>query len=88
MTREEAIRRLKANRDSMYFPETKEALDMAIEALEADRPRGEWIKATEATWKCSLCDGIMYVESNYCPFCGAKMEGERSEEWHIRKQSQ
>lgn len=47
---------------------------------EADRPRGEWIKATESIWKCSLCNGIMYVESNYCPFCGAKMDGERSEE--------
>jgi len=33
MTREEAIQRLKANRDSFYFPETIEALDMAIEAL-------------------------------------------------------
>lgn len=33
MTREEAIQRLKANRDAMYFPETIEALDMAIEAL-------------------------------------------------------
>ena len=33
MTREEAIQRLEANRDAFYFPETKEALDMAIEAL-------------------------------------------------------
>lgn len=33
MTREEAIQRLKANRDAMYFPETVKALDMAIEAL-------------------------------------------------------
>ena len=34
MNKEEAIQRLKANRDAMYFPETIEALDMAIEALE------------------------------------------------------
>lgn len=43
MTREEAIRRLKANRDAMYFPETIEALDMAIEALQAEPKTGEWI---------------------------------------------
>ena len=36
MTREEAIQRLKANRDAMYFPETIEALDMAIEALQTE----------------------------------------------------
>lgn len=41
-----------------------------------DRPKGEWIKATESTWKCSLCKGIMFVESNYCPFCGADMRSE------------
>ena len=40
MTREEAIQRLKANRDAMYFPETIEALDMAIEALQED---SDWI---------------------------------------------
>ena len=36
MTSEEAIQRLKANRDAMYFPETIEALDMAIEALQTE----------------------------------------------------
>lgn len=39
------------------------------------RQRGEWIKATESIWKCSLCNGIMFVESKYCPFCGADMTG-------------
>ena len=41
-----------------------------------DRPKGKWIKATESTWKCNLCNGIMYVESDYCPFCGADMRSE------------
>ena len=41
-----------------------------------DRPKGKWIKATESTCKCSLCNGIMYVESDYCPFCGADMRSE------------
>lgn len=40
MTREEAIQRLKANRGAMYFPETIEALDMAIESLSAE-PSGD-----------------------------------------------
>ena len=55
-----------------------EALDIAIEALKSDRPRGEWEKATESIWKCSLCNAIMFTDSNYCPNCGAKMNGERS----------
>lgn len=85
MTREEAINIITKERDEDIFgnwtPHRKrihEAFTLAIEALKADRPRGEWIKATESTCKCSLCNGIMYVESNYCPFCGAKMD-ERSE---------
>lgn len=43
---------------------------------------GHW--TTERTWKhdgewyCSVCDyePIVFVESNYCPNCGAKMDGE------------
>ena len=46
MTREEAIQRLKANRDAMYFPETREALDMAIEALQDEAVQG-WIPCSE-----------------------------------------
>lgn len=40
MTREEAIKRLKANREMFVFEETKQALDMAIEALQtyAEKP--------------------------------------------------
>ena len=36
MTREEAIERLKANRKVFVFEETKQALDMAIEALKRE----------------------------------------------------
>ena len=57
----------------------------------ADRPRGEWtLKMNERFyWKeCSVCghkpprsdEYGTYIESNYCPNCGAKMDGERSEE--------
>lgn len=56
-----------------------DALDILRALPSADRPKGEWIKATESTWKCSLCKGIMFVESNYCPFCGADMRGDQNE---------
>ena len=57
------------------------ALDMAIEALEADIPRGYWKRNT--TYKslvfCSECDmpyeaGV--TPRNFCPNCGADMRVE------------
>lgn len=41
-----------------------------------DRPQGRWTKATESIWKCSLCNGIMFTESNFCPNCGSDMRSE------------
>lgn len=52
------------------------ANQIILDALSADRPRGEWIKATESVWECSLCKGIMFMESGYCPHCGAEMRSE------------
>ena len=85
MTREEAIQRLKANRDAMYFPETIEALDMAIEALQTEPQTGSWIsKIDTGTWmlECSVC-GCRVQEEKYriavgqsatkCPYCGAEL---------------
>lgn len=58
----------------------KEALDMAIKALEQQptRPTGKWIDIGDEglVFKCSLCGNKKTIESNYCPNCGAKMEGE------------
>ena len=67
---------------------TIEAYDMAIEALRGEPKRGEWIvsytddhgiKKTE----CSAC-GVSFITYDvygweYCPWCGAKMDGERKE---------
>ena len=51
--------------------------------------RGEWIKITdvdirlmgrqikEVHYKCSVCGGESYFDTNYCPHCGARMGGER-----------
>lgn len=81
MTREEAIEILKAISVYECYPksaseETKEALDMAIEALN-DRPQGEWIdsKTAKRYVVCSNCNkltaSINRKKYNYCPFCGA-----------------
>ena len=87
MTREEAIKILKAIRVYECYPksaseETKEAIDMAIEAL-SDRT-GEWIfnpkDAIELMFtkpKCSKCGFESSDGGNYCPNCGADMRGEQ-----------
>ena len=44
---------------------------------------GEWIAThKQCGWKCSLCgtEYRMMKKSNYCPNCGAKMDGEREGE--------
>ena len=83
MTREEAIKILKAIRVYECYPksaseETKEAIDMAIEAL--SERTGEWIfnpkDAIELMFtkpKCSKCGFESSDGGNYCPNCGAKM---------------
>ena len=44
---------------------------------------GKWLKTTRAAvFRCSSCDRLVFVEINiclynYCPWCGAKMDGER-----------
>lgn len=31
---------------------------------------------TIGNWRCTACDGISLKDSNFCPNCGAKMEGD------------
>ena len=53
--------------------EYNEAVDMAIEALSAERT-GEWIEIPHSEfWKCSCC-GDADFPRDFCPNCGAKME--------------
>ena len=62
-----------------------EAIDMAIEALQADRPTGSWISRIDNDiWmlECSVC-GCRVQEERYrlavgakaarCPYCGADL---------------
>lgn len=85
MTREEAVEKLEAFAP-MVVDDTREALDMAIEALQAEPVKhGKWTvdeKHTEEIYTnpvyCSVCgkDVVMdYGEyAQYCPNCGAKMK--------------
>ena len=72
MTRQDAIDIL------VGVIKTQKALDMAIKALEQKQKPGKWIVdryCSECEWdkqEASYTSG--WVE-NFCPNCGAKMEG-------------
>lgn len=67
------------------------ALKMGIEALKAyTQPvrHGHWISHTsevfpaDSTVECSVChehESVLLAHDNYCPNCGAKMDGEEDE---------
>lgn len=82
MTREEALKIL----DTIpTIGEQVDALEIAIEALQADRPRGAWLKVIDHDgfltkyYVCDKCGMLTADCSNFCPNCGAKMD-ERGEE--------
>ena len=84
MTREEAIDIL---RSYLMFDKSNMqidiALNMAIEAL-SERPKGEWEEYTDCEGKtrtitCSECgwEEHSWLDTNFCPNCGADMRGEK-----------
>lgn len=56
----------------------RQALDLAIKALE-ERPQGVWLLCHDEYFsKCSIC-GVLWLNeecNNYCPNCGAYMRSE------------
>ena len=91
MTNKEAKNRLTSLRMSYKIrieEEDIEALDRAIEALE-NQKTGRWIDyGMRYDVRCSICNNqyplkpigssrLMGCKSNYCPCCGAKMEGNK-----------
>ena len=89
MTKKQSIDYLKDLWNEVYNEDSDgynyaEAIDMAIEALQAEAAQGEWIEEGEYA-ECSMCgahsgtqfDGVepIPLKTNYCPNCGAKMKG-------------
>lgn len=80
MTNTEAIEILRSIRVYDIYPksaseETKQALDLAIKALE--RPQGEWIIVKDERYgdnvKCPFCGKeLAGTDLNFCCKCGAK----------------
>ena len=66
------------------FSDQIEALEMGIEALkQPEQKNGYWIGrpiAGYTTVRCSVCTEMFFENKgrwNFCPNCGAKMEGEQ-----------
>ena len=72
---EKIARRL--DRIAKAFERIAKALETA-NIIEADR-NGEWIEG-KYDLMCSNCENTQeYEKFPYCPYCGAKMDGERKE---------
>lgn len=58
----------------------RDALDMAIEAMKEQRPRGVWKEVCDFDgnhykWECSVCGRLEEFEEDFCN-CGADMRKE------------
>lgn len=78
MTREEAIDCLEGLKIYLKTEHIdQEAVDIAIEALQAEPKHGHWIERTKCEYRCNQCGKIVFAddenELNYCCCCGAKM---------------
>lgn len=87
MTKSEAIKVL--NMVEAHGSLVIKAKDMAIKALEQEPKTGHWIITSDYLTtaygsvdyvKCSCCGEDSLEEGDYCPNCGAKMEGEEDED--------
>lgn len=85
MTREEAINAIKEHIDTYPIIVEIEALEMAIKALEHESKTGNWIERIERDeyndyeekwFECDQCHIDAERPYNYCPNCGARMDGE------------
>lgn len=84
MTREEAIQQLKIMRQQYSHIRRQEreweAVDMAIEALRQEKPKGRWIEEGLMMWKCSECGLLSFSDSHFCSDCGADMRNNEEQD--------
>jgi len=77
MSREEAMQFLT---DTGISPEHIMELVEALSSSEKpEQKMGRWITQDTVLGKCCVCSecgGCPNIEYRYCPYCGAKMEGE------------
>lgn len=81
ISREEAVKHLEDIRGFVFDHKWKESMDMAIEALSHERPKGRWECVRPGWYKCSCCGRELQSYSGmdtakYYPYChcGAKMQ--------------
>ena len=84
MTKEEVITYLEDAKSNLPY-KFEQAIDMAIESLQAEAAQGKWIydgqnfKGGIEWCHCSKCGKKMSVKGlsmyNFCPNCGVKMKG-------------
>ena len=55
--------------------DVKKQQEKMIELAKGLPKHGEYIKVADHVYRCSLCNDHRRYPSNYCPKCGANMEG-------------
>lgn len=81
MVSDEALKKLQEQ--VMAWPMTKR---FVVHGLWEKEPSSYWrwtssgaVAVTRTTYRCGLCGRGTAVKSNYCPNCGAKMDGGNSD---------
>lgn len=74
----------KSEEDYLWLQEA--VVDSAVADVQPVK-RGHWIEVTPRHSKCSICDTTCLIavypiskNANYCPNCGARMDGEQNDD--------